>query len=118
MHAQAEFENAVNQEGLVAEWEQLVQEVQAEMDAANMDMKKSRLAVKSLKSRKARAATSLTMSDDFHNEAPTPEEVEEAELIIKDWFERGESIIEDAKPGMEARDRRFVQAWERAEREE
>ena len=118
MHAQAEFEHAVNEEGLVAEWEQLVQEVQAEMEHANVHIKKSRLATKSLKSKKARSATSLTMSDDFHNEAPTPEEVEEAENIIKDWFERGEAIMEDAKPGMEARDRRMMQAWERAEREE
>lgn len=58
------------------------------------------------------------MSDQFHENAPTPQEIEEAEDIVKEWFERGEKIIEDATPGIEARDRRLVRAWNRAEREE
>ena len=82
-----------------------------------MDMKRLRLSAKNLKANTA-STTNLTWSAKFHEKAPTPAEVEEAETIIKGWFERGEKIVKDAKPGMEARDKRFVQAWERAAKEE
>lgn len=104
-----------------------------------MDMKRIRPSLKSLRSR-IRSSTNLAeaeapdvlpaeldevpgvpdthMSDQFHENAPTPQEIEEAEDIVKEWFERGEKIIEDATPGIEARDRRLVRAWNRAEREE
>lgn len=85
------------------------------MNGVHIDMKRLRLSVKSLKSRRAHLATNLSVSSEFHDEAPTPEEIEEAEQIIAEWFERGEDIIEDAMPGIEARDRRLQQAWERAE---
>lgn len=101
------------------EWEELVQEIQTEMDGCNMDMKKIRLSVKQLKAQHIAAdATNLNMRQTFHEKAPSPHEVEDAEIIIKGWFERGERIMEDAKPGIEARDRRFMQAWDRAEKEE
>lgn len=117
MDAQMEFEQSVEEQGIKADWEKLVGEVQTEMDAAAKDMKKIRLSAKALKS-KIRGTQSLTMSEEFHDEAPTPQEVEDAEAIIQEWFERGEGIANDAKPGMEARDRRIVQAWEKAEKEE
>jgi len=99
MAAQAEFEQKVTDEGIKADWDRLVQDVQTEMDSCNMDMKRIRLSVRSLRSR-TRAATNLSMSSEFHENAPTPQEVEEAEEIIKGWFERGEKIMEDAQPGL------------------
>lgn len=113
MDAQMEFEHAVTEQGIKADWDKLVGEVHTEMNMASKKMKKIRLSTKALK--KTRGSQSLTVSDEFHDEAPTPEEVEDAEAIIKDWFERGEGIMKDAKPGMEARDRRIVRAWEKAE---
>jgi len=99
MAAQAEFEQKVTDEGIKADWDRLVQDVQTEMDSCNMDMKRIRFSVRSLRSR-TRAATNLSMSSEFHENAPTPQEVEEAEEIIKGWFERGEKIMEDAQPGL------------------
>lgn len=110
-----EFEHEVTQKGYVAEWEKLVQEVATEMDKAHMDMKKIRL---SMTLQKKKNLTNMSMSSEFHDKAPTPQEVEEAEAIIQNWFDRGEKIWEDAQPGLKARDRRMVQAWERAVREE
>lgn len=118
MTAQAEFETAVTEQGIIEDWEKLVEEVQSELNGAHIDMKRLRLSAKSLKSRRAHLATNLSVSSEFHDEAPTPEEIEEAEQIIAEWFERGEVIIEDAEPGIQARDRRFQQAWEAAEAEE
>lgn len=119
MHAQEEFETEVTNAGLVEEWDQLVQDVQTEMEGCNIDMKRIRLSTKSLRSRQAAAATSLrSFSQDFHDNKPTPQEIEEAEQIIQEWFERGEGIINDAQPAVQARDERLVEAWERAEAEE
>ena len=81
MDAQMEFEQSVEEQGIKADWEKLVGEVQTEMDAAAKDMKKIRLSAKALKS-KIRGTQSLTMSEEFHDEAPTPQEVEDAEAII------------------------------------
>jgi hypothetical protein len=63
-------------------------------------------------------ATNLNWRQKFHEKAPTPHEVEDAETIINGWFQRGERIMRDAQPGVDARNKRFVQAWDRAEREE
>ena len=113
VEAQMEFEHEVTEKGYVAEWEKLVQEVATEMDKAHMDMKKIRLSMTLQKKNNL-----PSMSSEFHEKAPTPQEVEEAEAIIQGWFERGEKIWEDAQPGLKARDRRIMHAWERAVREE
>lgn len=80
-------------------------------------MMKIRLSAKTLKSN-TDATTNLSWRHEFHEKAPTPDEVEDAETIINGWFERGEGIMKDAKPGIEARDKRMMRAWERAEKEE
>jgi hypothetical protein len=88
------------------------------MNGMNMAVKRLRLSTKALKNKKVRSATNLSVRSDFHEAAPTPAEVEEAETIITEWFERGEKIMDDAQPGIEARDDRMVRAFERAEQEE
>ena len=117
MDAQMDFENTLKSQGIVAEWEKLVGEVATEMDKCNMDMKKIKLSVKSLKS-KTDSATNLSWSAKFHEKAPKPAEVNNAEGIIKGWLARGEGIMNDAKPAVEARDQRIVRAWKKAEQEE
>lgn len=70
MQSQAEFEKSLNDQGIVAEWEKLVGEVQTEMDGMNMN--KLRLSVKALKNKKVSSATKLAFRTEFNQMKPTP----------------------------------------------
>lgn len=64
MESQAEFEKSLNDQGIVAEWEKLVGEVQTEMNGMNMN--KLRLSVKALKNKKVSSATKLAFRTEFN----------------------------------------------------
>lgn len=70
MESQAEFEKSLNDQGIVAEWEKLVGEVQTEMDGMNMN--KLRLSVKALKNKKVSSATKLSVRNEFNQRKPSP----------------------------------------------
>lgn len=70
MESQAEFEKSLNDQGIVAEWEKLVGEVQTEMNGMNMN--KLRLSVKALKNKKVSSATKLAFRTEFNQMKPTP----------------------------------------------
>lgn len=73
------------------------------MDKCSHDMKKIKMNTKALKSKVDNSA-SLKWSEEFHQKAPTPQEVNKNEAIVKGWFDRAEKNFEAAKPAMEARD--------------
>jgi len=70
MESQAEFEKSLNDQGIIAEWEKLVGEVQTEMDGMNMN--KLRLSVKALKNKKVSSATKLSVRNEFNQRKPSP----------------------------------------------
>jgi hypothetical protein len=70
MESQAEFEKSLNDQGIVAEWDKLVGEVQTEMDGMNMN--KLRLSVKALKNKKVSSATKLSVRNEFNQRKPSP----------------------------------------------
>jgi len=106
----------LEEDGVFDAWEALGDQIKADMEWMETNMRRVRRSTQALKARAARTQSLATTAAEAQAEMPTAEEIDAAKATLADWMNRAGDIAERATPAHDVRDQKIAEAWETRER--